>query len=104
MISKQPPEPHQNEFKERSDDLWKFYASEWISISTQTKNLEKKKEEIKEQLILLSGKSNSKGAGIRLYQIQRKGVVEYQKIPELANVDLEKFRKPSINSWGINIE
>ena len=65
------------------------------------KELEKEEEEVRKQLIFLSGESNTKGAGISLCQIQRKGNVDYSKIPELRGVDVEKYRKPAINSWRI---
>jgi hypothetical protein len=66
------------------------------------KELEMIEEDLRKQLIFLSGESNSKGAGISLCQIQRKGNVDYAKIPELKNVNLDKYRKESINSWRIS--
>ena len=59
------------------------------------------KEDLRKQLIFLSGESNSRGSGISLCQVVRKGNVDYAKIPELKGIDLEKYRKGSISSWRI---
>jgi putative phage-type endonuclease len=101
LINKTPPEKDENDYIERDDDLWKQCASRWISINTSLRELEKEEERLRQQLILLSGESNSKGAGISLCQIKRKGNIEYSKIPQLKSVDLEIYRKPSIDSWRL---
>jgi hypothetical protein len=65
------------------------------------KELEKEEEELRKQIVFLSGETNSKGFGISLCQVQRKGNVDYSRVPELKNVDLDKYRKTSLNSWRI---
>lgn len=102
IMNKTPPEPQEGDYIERNDSLWEQCASRWIDINSSIKSMEKEEEELRKQLIFLSGESNTKGAGISLCQIQRKGNVDYTRIPELKNVDLEKYRKSSINSWRIN--
>ncbi len=101
LVNNIPPEPSEGDYIERSDDLWSQCAMKWRMINQNIKNLEKEEEELRKQLIFLSGESNTKGAGISLCQVQRKGNVEYSKIPELKNVDLDKYRKGSISSWRI---
>jgi putative phage-type endonuclease len=101
IINDIEPESSENDYIERDDSLWKQFSSQWISINCQIKELQKQEEEIRNQLIFLSGKSNCKGNGISLCQVQRKGNVDYSKIPELKGIDLEKYRKDSINSWRI---
>jgi hypothetical protein len=70
-------------------------------LTESIKELQKQEEELRKELIFLSGESNSKGAGISLCQVVRKGSVDYSKIPELKEVDLDKYRKDSISSWRI---
>lgn len=101
LINNTPPLPDEGDYIERDDSLWMECAKKWKSITEAIKNLEKSEEEIRKQLIFLSGESNTKGAGISLCQVQRKGNVEYAKIPQLNGVDLEPYRKASINSWRI---
>lgn len=101
LQNKTPPEPQEGDYIERNDDLWKQCASKWKFLNDSIKELEKEEEEARKQLIFLSGESNTKGAGISLCQVLRKGNVEYAKIPELKKIDLEQYRKPSITSWRI---
>lgn len=95
------PEPIEGDYTERTEPLWLQCAIEYKEVVQQIKELERQEQELKKQLIFLSGESNSQGAGISLCQIQRKGNVDYSKIPQLKNIDLESFRKAPINSWRI---
>lgn len=101
LINKTPPEPQEGDYVERNDDLWEECASKWISVTSKIKQLEKEEEDLRKQLIFISGESNTKGGGISLCQVQRKGNVDYSKIPELKAVNLDLYRKSSINSWRI---
>lgn len=101
---KTPPEISEGDYVQRSDLLWEQCALKWKHLNTAIKEMEKEEEDLRKQLIFLSGESNSKGAGISLCQVVRKGNVDYTKIPELKNIDLEKYRKGSINSWRITHE
>lgn len=102
IMNKTPPEPQEGDYTERDDDLWRECAKGWLFVSSHLKELEKQEEELRKQLIFLSGESNTKGAGISLCRVQRAGNVDYSKIPELKNVDLDKYRKATINSWRIS--
>jgi len=101
LINKTPPEPSEDDYIQREDELWQECASDWLSVSSQIKTLEKEEEQLRKQLIFLSGQHNTKGSGISLCQVNRKGNVDYAKIPELKGVDLEKYRKGSISTWRI---
>lgn len=101
LITKTPPEPLESDYVERSDSIWQEYASRWKSVTDSIKELEVEEEQLRKQLIFLSGESNSKGAGISLCNVNRKGNVDYSKIPELKNIDLDQYRKASTSSWRI---
>lgn len=96
-----PPEPSEKDYVQRNDLLWKQCASKWNLVNSAIKHLQEEQEELRNQLIALSGQSNTKGAGISLCQVTRKGVVDYSKISELKSVDLEPYRKPPTSSWRI---
>lgn len=104
LINKTPPEPDEDDYIERNDYKWTFCASDWIAINQQIKQLQEIEEDLRNQLIQLSGQSNTKGAGISLCQVQRKGNVDYSKIPQLKGLDLEEYRKPSTTSWRITCD
>ena len=92
------------DYQHKNDDLWKKTASEWISVNSEIKHLESKREELKESLILQSMERNSKGGGVKVSKIIKKGSTAYGKIPELIGVDLELYRNPSIEYWKIGEE
>lgn len=101
LVNKTAPEPDEDDFLERDDDLWIHCSLKWKSVVDEIKDLEKKEEDLRQQLIFLSGESNTKGGGLSLCKVTRKGNVDYHKIPELKNVDLDIYRKPSSYSWRI---
>ncbi len=101
LTNRTPPEPAEGDYIERDDSLWDQCATRWKEVTRGIKELEKDEEDLRKQLIFLSGESNTKGAGISLCQVQRKGNVDYAKIPQLKGVDLDMYRKGSINSWRI---
>lgn len=103
LMSRTLPEPAENEYTQREDALWQQYASRWQSVTKSIKELEKEEEILRNHLIILSGDCNSKGAGISLLQVQRKGNVDYGKIPQLKGIDLDQYRKGTTNSWRITL-
>lgn len=101
LMNKTPPPVSENEYVERDDKEWEQFALRWKSVTESIKSLEKEEEELRSRLVSLSGPYNTKGAGVSLCQIQRKGNVDYTKIPELRSVDLETYRKSPITSWRV---
>lgn len=101
LQSKTPPEPSEKDYIHKDDEKWSTLSATWQSINANIKLLENECENIKHQLIALSGGYNARGAGISLCQVTRKGNVDYSKIPELKNVNLEQYRKHPINSWRL---
>ncbi len=99
IMNKTPPE---DSYVFRDDYLWNQCACDWMSVTKQIKSLEKQEEDLRTQLLFLCGQVNTKGGGISLCKVERKGNVDYSKIPELKNLDLDKYRKASSSSWRIN--
>jgi putative phage-type endonuclease len=101
LINNTPPDISQDDFIYRDDDIW-FDASErWKILNKQLKDLEKEEEEARNRLIQISNSINTKGCGISLSQVTRKGNIQYEKVEALKNIDLEKYRKPVSVSWRI---
>lgn len=99
MQNLEAPELIDRDYIKREDEEWMQLALEWMELS----KLEEKKEKVRKRLIEISGKSNSMGGGIRLSKIPRKGTVDYKSIPELNGLNLEKYRKPSIETFRIGM-
>lgn len=101
LVNKTPPEPSEEDYVYREDQEWEECALMWKSLSSSIKRLQEKEEKIREKLVNLSGGYNSKGAGVSLCQIQRKGNIDYSRIPELKNIDLDAYRKNDSVYWKI---
>ena len=101
LINKTPPENSGSDFVERSDEVFTLYANQWKEINNQIKDLQQIEESLRNEIIYLCEDKNTKGSGVSVSKISRKGNVEYNKIPELKNIDLEQYRKPEINCWRI---
>jgi len=98
MKEMEPPKLTDRDFNTRWDSDWQFLANQWTLNQQQMKICEKREEELRTRLIEISGGMNSMGCGVRLTKVLRKGVVDYKAIPELKNVDLDKYRKePSLS-------
>lgn len=101
LVSKTPPEPAEDDYVDRDDAIWKECARRWKDVTANIKILEKQEEDIRSQLVFLSGETNSRGGGISLCQVSRKGNVDYSRVPELKGVDLDKYRKEPTSTWRI---
>lgn len=96
------PELSDKDYEIKDDPLWYQAACEWRMASVRLKEAEELEAEIRKKLIFLSQNRNSVGCGVRLTKSHRKGSVDYSKIPEIQDLDLEKYRKPSIESFRIS--
>ena len=101
LILRTPPEPSETDYVEREDDEWDTLATRYQQIKQIIQDMEREEEQVRQQLIVLSGGSNTRGSGISLCQVVRKGNVDYSKIPQLKGVDLDIYRKGNITSWRI---
>jgi putative phage-type endonuclease len=76
------PPLSERDYVSRDDDEWTTTVQLWKLISDQLKDCETKEKELRNRLISLSAGKNSKGSGIRLTRVVRKGSVDYSKITE----------------------
>lgn len=101
MITKIPPKNTKSEPKKIDSEVWRNLTNEYVKLDQIEKDSSKRKDEIKELLLEISGAENAKGNGIILTKVERKGMINYQNIPELKQMDLEKYRKPSTSYWQV---
>jgi putative phage-type endonuclease len=83
---------------------WKSYAYEYRKACEQIRNLEKIKESYRDEIVKLCGEDSCFGGGIKVLKKMNKGRIDYESIPELACVDLEKYRKSSSFAWTIMMD
>lgn len=112
VVFGEPPMLSKKDYTNRSqDNEWidpsnRYYAvdAEIKAFEAQIKLLEVKKLEIREELIKVADGENCEGNGLKLLNKCTKGRVDYDSIPVLKEVDLEKYRKPTTYAWTIMVE
>lgn len=93
------------DYKDMSlENGWSSFAEQYREVDEQIKGLEKMKESYRKELIKLCGDDSCCGSGIKVLKKFSKGRVDYDSIPELQFVDLEKHRKPSSSTWTIMLD
>lgn len=91
-----------SDYRDMSSDLnWKGYASEYRKLCEQIKNLEDIKQSYRKELLKLSEDQNCLGEGVRVMKTIMPGRVDYDSIPEIKGVDLDKYRKGSTTIWKV---
>jgi uncharacterized protein (UPF0335 family) len=100
----EPPALQDSDYKDMSDaPSWKGYAEQYRKLNEQIKSLEDIKESYRKELIKLSGDQNCLGGGIKVMKTIMRGRVDYDAIPEIKGVDLDKYRKSATSTWKILI-
>jgi len=98
----EPPALDDRDFISREDKDWAKLAHNWASVNAQLSDLKAKEKECRDLLIQATNNQNCRGAGIRVQKVVRKGAVDYKAIPEIANIDTDKYRKAPVESWRIS--
>jgi putative phage-type endonuclease len=96
------PSLQEGDYRNMVDEpLWRDYAIEYRKVCDQIKHLEEMKEKYRKEILKLCREGNCIGNGIKVMKTLMKGRIAYDEIPEIRNVDLEKYRKNSITIWKI---
>lgn len=101
MLNFTPPPMTDKDYIVRKDEEWELLCIKLKYAQDNLKAWEKYEKETKESIIKLANGQSSVGYGIRLSKIFIKGRIDYDSIPELNSVDLEKYRKGTIETWRI---
>jgi len=97
------PQPDGPELDLSEDPNWRSAALRYQQIKTQLDELSCAEQKARKGLESLAGARRTFGCGIEVVRTSRKGSVDYAAIPELAAVDLERYRKPPVEVLKINI-
>jgi putative phage-type endonuclease len=102
LVNRIPPESPQDDYLNMEDEeMWAYHLTRYKKICKDIEELEADKKAIKDSMRFLSGEVNAKGNGATLSLVTVKGRIKYEKIPELIEVDLEKYREPSRTEWRL---
>lgn len=89
------------DYDTRNDIAWMKAAISWEEAQTELEAAKIKENTFRDILIELAGNKNSIGQGVRVQRVVRKGAIDYKAVPQLKDVDLEKYRKDTMESWRI---
>lgn len=93
------------DYANMNDNLsWNDYAKQYIEVDALVKAYEDKKDYLRKKLIELCGGQSSQGYGLKVLNIMNRGRVDYNEIPEIKDIDLDKYRKPASQSWKILVD
>lgn len=96
-----PPDLSERDYNCRNDNAWKFAARNWKSASEKAKIYKEEEEQARKLLIESCYNMNSKGEGVKVQKIMRKGSVNYSNIKELSDINLDDYRSDPIQTWRI---
>lgn len=103
MIDFTAPNSLEKDYVIQDSKEWRINAAVWREKKEKIRELEIEEEILREELIRLAGGVSSKGYGIRLCKNIKKGSIDYSRIESLKNIDLEAYRKKSIEYYSLSI-
>ena len=89
-------------FQQRFDEEWFDAEAAWEEAKNLLEEAQERESICRDALLYLTGENSSRGNRVSVTRIVRRGAVEYTKIPQLKDLDLEVYRKPSIISWRVS--
>lgn len=75
---------------------------EWDTLGATIDDATARKKEVLAELVQISKERDAIIHGRKLTQVERKGAVDYKKVPELKGVDLEPYRKSPSTFWRLS--
>lgn len=94
-----PPRITDKDYVLKEDAQFLNLVEEWKSLQEPLDVLKEKESQLRNQLIELANNQNCFGGGLKMTKVIKRGNVNYSTIPELQNVDLERYRGKSVTSW-----
>lgn len=99
-----PPAFTHLDYEDKStDEYWNSLCESYAHADNQEKMGKKDKEAFKKKLVEYSNGRNVKGSWSRFTSYIQKGRIDYDSIPCLKEIDLEKYRAPSIQCYKLTI-
>ena len=86
---------------ERDDEAWRVAAQAYRSAKLRAERAAQELDAARDELVGITSGDCETGAGLRVQRIERKGAVDYAKVPELRGIDLEPYRKAPSSSWRV---
>ena len=100
----QPPVPKvsQDDYVDRSNSLeFRHHVERERDLDRQIKHLTTLRDNERARLIEMCEGQPSKGAGVKIMKVVTQGRVNYERVVEQYNVDIDQFRGTPTESWRI---
>ena len=104
MLGYNIPKATDKDCVERTDASWYSVSVRLRGVQERCEALEKEEKGLRKQLIELAGDESCEGYGVKATRYQKKGRVDYGKIPALEAMDLDIYRSESTTEWRISCE
>lgn len=88
----QPPPLTERDTVIRTDAEWLAAASAYITTKQQADDAAAAVDALKQRLMQLAAHTSEQGGGVSVSRYWKAGTVDYRKVPQLADVDLEQYR------------
>jgi len=97
------PYLQQREYNAEKDAEWLGMAQQRLVLKEQLDEVNKALKTINNQLTTFAKKKNCKvvGGGVQAFKVLRKGAIQYAKIPELKDINRDKYRKKDSEYWNV---
>jgi len=103
MVNFKEPALTDRDYQDMSESsIWKEISSRCISRYSKIKDLKNEDEEDRKILKEICNEQNAQGHGIKYTRFMRKGSIDYSKIPQLKDVDLEVYRGNPSLVWRLS--
>lgn len=100
--TKTPPKLTDADFKIVENEDTKLLADLYRKALADKKAADEKLDAIKEKIKQIVGEQKTRFYGLKCYHSKRSGAIDYSKIPELKQIDLEPYRKKDINIFYVS--
>ena len=91
--SDSPPPLCERDKVVRSDSAWQAAAETYVRVKAEAEASAARLDEAKAALVGLAQHPAESGFGVSVTRFWKQGAVDYKKVPELAGVDLEAYRR-----------
>lgn len=92
LINLEPPSLTEKDYTQKTDSNWMNVTNRFHENVKKRKILDLETELIRQELIELCGGLSCQGNDVTVFNSVKKGSIQYKKIPELKNVNLENYR------------
>lgn len=102
VTSKTPPELSDKDYSKIKEKDLLTLLEQWKEAEMKAKAWQALADETREKILPQLTHKRCRGAGVRIFEVSRKGAIDYSKIPELKSIDLEVYRK--LNSISVRFQ